>query len=99
MKLRKLIAIVAAVMMLCTILPLGAMTVTAAVSDITTNFDNGSRNGWSGPTCSADAAYAGAYGVTATSTSAWGSLLKKTAALEKYTSYSSASGLRATLTP
>jgi len=87
MKLRKLIAIVAAVMMLCTILPLGAMTVTAAVSDITTNFDNGSRNGWSGPTCSADAAYAGAYGVTATSTSAWGSLLKKTAALEKYTSY------------
>lgn len=87
MKMRKLIAILSAVMMLCALLPMGAMTVTAAASDITSNFDNGSRNGWSGPTCSADAAYAGAYGVTATSTSAWGNLLKKTAVLDAHTTY------------
>ena len=68
MKMRKLIALFSAALMLCAIIPMGAMTVTAAASDITSNFDNGSRNGWSGPTCSADAAYAGAYGVTATVT-------------------------------
>ena len=84
MKLRKLIAILSAVMMLCAIIP---VSVSAAASDVTTNFDNGSKNGWSGPTVSADAAYAGAYGATASSTSAWGSLLKKTATLEKHTAY------------
>ena len=49
MKMRKLIALFSAVLMLCTLIPVGAITVTAAASDITTNFDNGSRNGWSGP--------------------------------------------------
>lgn len=87
MKMRKLIALFSAVLMLCTLIPVGAITVTAAASDITTNFDNGSRNGWSGPTCSADAAYSGAYGVTATSTSAWGNLLKKSTVLNAHTAY------------
>lgn len=87
MKMRKLIALLSAVLMLCTLIPVGAITVTAAASDITTNFDNGSRNGWSGPTCSADAAYSGAYGVTATSTSAWGNLLKKSTVLNAHTAY------------
>ena len=87
MKMRKLIALLSTALMLCAIIPMGAMTVSAAASDITTNFDNGSRNGWSGPTVSADAAYSGAYGATATTTSSWGNLLKKTAELEKHTSY------------
>ncbi len=87
MKMRKLIALLSAALMLCSIIPMGAMTVSAAASDITSNFDNGSRNGWSGPTCSADAAYSGAYGVTATSTSAWGNLLKKSAVLDAHTAY------------
>jgi len=87
MKMRKLIALLSAVLMLCALIPAGAIAVTAATSDVTTNFDDGSKNGWSGPTVSADAAYAGAYGATATSTGSWGSLLKKTATLEKYTSY------------
>ena len=64
---RKLIALLSALMMLCSILPMGV--VSAATADVTTNFDNGSKNGGSGPTVSADAAYAGAYGATATSTS------------------------------
>ena len=87
MKMRKLIALLSAVLMLCALIPAGAIAVTAATSDVTTNFDDGSKNGWSGPTVSADAAYAGAYGATATSTGSWGSLLKKTVTLEKYTSY------------
>ena len=87
MKMRKLIALISAAMMLCAIIPMGAMTVTAAASDITTNFDNGSKNGWSGPTVSADAAYSGAYGATSTVTSAWGNLMKKTATLDAHTSY------------
>ena len=84
MKMRKIIALFSAVMMLCAIIP---MSVSAATSDVTTNFDDGSKNGWSGPTVSADAAYAGAYGATATATGSWGSLLKKTVSLEAYTSY------------
>ena len=87
MKMRKLIALLSAVMMLCAIIPMSAITVTAAASDITTNFDDGSKNGWSGPTVSADAAYSGAYGATSTVTSAWGNLMKKTATLDAHTSY------------
>ena len=88
MKMRKLIALISAALMLCAIIPMGAMTVSAAdASDITTNFDNGSKNGWSGPTVSADAAYSGAYGATSTVTSAWGNLMKKTATLDAHTSY------------
>ena len=87
MKMRKLIALLSAVLMMFSLLPMSAMTVNAATSDITTNFDNGSKNGWSGPTVSADAAYSGAYGATATTTSAWGNLMKKTATLDAHTSY------------
>ena len=87
MKMRKLIAVLSAAVMLCAMIPMGVVSVTAAASDITTNFDNGSKNGWSGPTVSADAAYSGAYGATATVTSSWGNLMKKTAELEKHTSY------------
>jgi len=89
MKMRKLIAVFSAVMMLCALIPMGALTVTAADPGVSANFDDGSKNGWSasGASVSADAAYSGAYGITSTATSAWGSLLKKTATLEKHTSY------------
>lgn len=88
MKMRKWIALLSVVMMLCALIPTGILTVTAATAaDINTNFNDGSKNGWSGPTVSADAAYSGAYGATSTVTSSWGNLLKKSADLEKHTSY------------
>lgn len=89
MKLRKIIAVLAAVMMLCSILPMGAISVSAADNLVTNgDFESGSVTGWSGSaSASADAAYSGNYGATATVTTAWGNLLRQTVTLEAYTGY------------
>ena len=47
MKMRKLIAILSAVMMLCALLPMGAMTVSAADAVLFDDFSDGNTDGWS----------------------------------------------------
>ncbi len=47
MKMRKLIAILSAVMMLCALLPVGAMTVSAADAVLFDDFSDGNTDGWS----------------------------------------------------
>ena len=47
MKLRKLIAVVSAILMLCAILPMGAMTVSAADAVLFDDFNDGNTDGWS----------------------------------------------------
>lgn len=46
MKMRKLIALLSAVMMLCAIIPMGAMTVSAADAVLFDDFSDGNTDGW-----------------------------------------------------
>ena len=46
MKMRKLIALFSAALMLCTIIPMGAMTVTAADAVLFDDFSDGNTDGW-----------------------------------------------------
>ena len=46
MNMRKIIAVLAAVLMLCTVIPMGALSVSAA-GILDTNFDDGTVQNWS----------------------------------------------------
>ena len=91
-KMRKVLALLSVMAMLCTLLPLGVFTATvsAASNNLVVNgdFESGNTTGWSGGlSASADAAHDGSYGATATSTNAWGSLMKQTVSLNPNSAY------------
>ena len=46
MKMRKLIALISAALMLCAIIPMGAMTVSAADAVLFDDFSDGNTDGW-----------------------------------------------------
>jgi len=52
MNMRKIIAVLAAALMLCTIIPMGAISVSAATSAYAENFESGDLAGWSSNTSS-----------------------------------------------
>jgi len=79
-KMRKVLALLSVLAMLCTLLPVGAlMSVTAATTNLIANgdFESGNYTGWTKngmtPTVSADAAHSGDYGVHLYGTNAWAS--------------------------
>ncbi len=78
-KLRKVLALLSCLAMLCTLLPLGAMSVSAATTNLVVNgdFETGDYTGWTKngmtPTVSAEAAHNGGYGVHLYGTNAWAS--------------------------
>ncbi|MBQ9841554.1 MAG: carbohydrate binding domain-containing protein [Clostridia bacterium] len=73
-KLRKALAVLATLTMLCTLLPLGAMSVAAADVDLLVNgdFETGNGNGWtleSGTSVSSSDKHDGSYAIQTTNTS------------------------------
>jgi|GEM_PF-694508 len=78
-KLRKILAVLSCVAMLCTLLPMGIMSVSAATTNLVVNgdFETGDYTGWTKngmtPTVSAEAAHNGGYGVHLYGTNAWAS--------------------------
>ncbi len=78
-KMRKVLALLACLAMLCTLLPLGVFTVSAATTNLVVNgdFETGNYTGWTKngmtPTVSAEAAHNGGYGVHLYGTNAWAS--------------------------
>ena len=68
MKLRKLLALLSALLLFCSVLPLGSLSVAAAPYEILTNgdFEDGSANGWKvfqNSAVNTDAKYTGNYGL------------------------------------
>ena len=87
MKLRKLIAVLAAMLMLCSLIPAGAMVSAAAVNLIengdfeTGNFNTGWDQSWYAPSIVTDVVHGGTYAMKTTNTASQYQTMIKTKAI------------------
>lgn len=92
MKLRKALAALTCLALLCGLLPLGTGAVSAATENLVTNgdFESGTADGWKTYESTApgtEAAHAGDYGIVTSGPGNWNSLLTQTVAVEPDTTY------------
>ena len=92
MKLRKILAVLTCLTLLCSLLSVGAGSAMAASKNLVTNgdFESGTLDGWKafdGTAASTAAAHSGAYGVATSGTGNWNSVLTQSVAVEANKTY------------